>query len=152
MRARYHVVASAVVAVGFQSAVNSWPAALGCFLSGVLIDLDHYLEYCILRGKFPFRYKELVEFCLYGKDNKVYLLFHAYEFIVILWAGIYFFHLGSIWIGIALGLTVHMIFDQFTNPIRPLFYFLTFRFAQKFEKSKLLTEAYLLKVASHDMG
>ena len=54
MRARYHVIASAGISLGFQAATHSWPAALGCFLSGILIDTDHYLEYCLFRKKFPF--------------------------------------------------------------------------------------------------
>ena len=142
MRARYHVVASAGISLGFQAAMHSWPATLGCFLSGILIDIDHYLEYCISKKKFPYRYKELLDFCLYHKESKLYLFFHAYEYLIILWLSIYFFDLGKIWIGIAIGLTAHLIFDQFTNPIKPLFYFLTFRIKNKFETSKIVSKDY----------
>lgn len=142
MRARYHVVASAGVSLGFQAMSHSWPASLGCFLSGVLIDTDHYLEYCVTQKKFPFQYKDLVEFCCYNKEGKLYLVFHAYEYLFIFWGLIYLFDLGVIWLGIAIGLTTHIMFDQFTNPTKPLFYFLTYRFKNHFEKNKLLTEKY----------
>ena len=98
MRTRNHIIASAGISLGFQAAMHSWPATLGCFLSGVLIDTDHYLEYYIFRKKFPFRYKDLLDFCLYDKSGKVYLYFHAYEYLFIFWLLIYFFGLGKIWI------------------------------------------------------
>jgi hypothetical protein len=142
MKASYHIVASAGISLGFQATMHSWPATLGCFLSGVLIDIDHYLDYYIIRKKFPYRYKDLVDFCFDAKENKNYLFFHAYEFLLILWLLIYFFNLGLIWTGIALGLTTHVIFDQFFNPIKPLFYFLTYRIANQFEKTKTLSEKY----------
>jgi hypothetical protein len=142
MRTRYHIAASAGISLGFQAVGHSWPATLGCFLSGILIDTDHYLEYIIFRKKFPFRYQDLVEFCNDTTVNKQYLAFHAYEFLFVLWLSIYFFALGKIWAGIALGLTTHMLLDQWTNPIKPLFYFMTFRFKNQFEKRKTLSEKY----------
>jgi hypothetical protein len=148
MRAAYHVAASAGVSLGLQAAVHSWPATLGCFLSGVLIDIDHYLEYYLIRKKFPYRYKDLVDFCNYDRGDKVYLYFHAYEYLIVLWLSIYFFHLGLIWTGMTLGLTVHLMLDQFTNPIKPLFYFLTFRIINQFERTKTLSEAYFQRKRS----
>lgn len=140
MRVRYHIIASAGISLGFQAAQHSWPATIGCFLSGILIDVDHCLDYCIFKKEFPFHYKDLVKFCVDHKEKKIYLLFHAYEYIFVLWYAIFLFSLGKVWIGIAVGLTTHMIFDQFTNPIKPLFYFLTFRIKNQFETSKTLSK------------
>jgi len=142
MRPSYHIAASAGISLGLQATMHSWPATLGCFLSGVLIDVDHYLEYCLIRKKFPFRYEHLVDFCFDGSVSKIYLFFHAYEYLVILWFLICFFHPGNVWLGVATGLTTHLFFDQFTNPIKPYFYFLTFRVKNRFEKSKILSEDY----------
>lgn len=122
--------------------MHSWPATLGCFFSGVLIDLDHYLEYYLLRKEFPYRYKDLVDFCWYNDEKKLYLLFHAYEYVFVLWFLIYFFGLSPVWSGLAIGLTIHLLLDQWTNPIKPLFYFLTFRIKNKFEKIEIISEAY----------
>ena len=110
MRARYHIAASTGISIGFQAAMHSWPATLGCFLSGILIDIDHYLEYCIFNKKFPYRYQDLIDFCLYHKQDKVYLFLHAYEYLLILWLLIYFLGLGVVWIGIAVGLTTQSYF------------------------------------------
>jgi hypothetical protein len=142
MRPTYHIVASGIISIGLQASMHSWPITLGCFFSGVLIDLDHYLEYCLIRGKFPFRYKDLVDFCYDQRVTKLYLILHSYEFILCLWLLISLFHLGSIWIGVAIGLTTHLFFDQFTNPIKPFFYFMSFRLMHRFEKSKTLSVKY----------
>lgn len=149
MKARYHVVASAGISLGLQAAMHSWPATLGCFLSGVLMDLDHYLEYWLIRGKFPHKYKELVEFCLFSRDKKVYLFFHGYEFLFLFWLLFYFFPLNTVWLGVALGLTAHIIFDQLTNPIKPLFYFLTYRIKHRFEKTRVLSNMYFERSRKH---
>jgi hypothetical protein len=142
MKPSYHIMASAGVSLGYQVAMHSWPATLGCFLSGVLIDVDHYAEYWILKKEFPFKYKDLVHFCHKDNGDKVYLLFHAYEYLFILWFAIYLFSLGKMWIGITVGLTTHIMCDQFTNPIKPLFYFLTYRYKNHFKKSELMTGRY----------
>ena len=64
------------------------------------------------------------------------------------WLLIYSFDLGIIWKGMAIGLTTHLLLDQFTNPIKPLFYFLTFRIMNKFEKSKIMSEKYFERIAN----
>jgi hypothetical protein len=142
MKVKYHIVASAGISLGCQAAMHSWPATLGCFFSGVLIDLDHYLEYYIFRKKFPYRYKDLFDFCWYNEESKLYLFLHAYEYPFILWFLIYFFSLGKVWLGVALGLTTHLAFDQWINPGKPLFYFLMFRIKNQFEKIKIVSARY----------
>jgi hypothetical protein len=152
MRTSYHIAASAGISLGLQAAMHSWPATLGCFLSGVLIDTDHYLDYCLIRKKFPFRYDDLKKFCFDHKEKKQYLIFHAYEYLFVFWLLIYLLSPGKIWIGITVGLTTHLIFDQFTNPIQPLFYFLTFRIKNRFEKTKTLSKEYFQRGHSKETG
>ena len=142
MKTSHHIIASTGISLGFQAAAHSWPATLGCFLSGILIDTDHYLEYYLIRKRFPFRFKDLVDFCFDASVPKLYLIFHAYEWLFILWFSIYFFDLGIIWTGIAIGLTTHLLLDQCFNPIKPPCYFLTFRIKNDFEKTKILSESY----------
>ncbi len=140
MRARNHVILSTGISLGFQAIVHSWPATFVCFLSGVLIDLDHYIEYYFHRGKLPDNYKELFNFCVPYKEKKIYLIFHAYEYLFILWLLIFFFHLNSMWLGLAIGLTAHLISDQIANPIVPLGYLLTYRIQSQFESFKIIKQ------------
>ncbi len=142
MRPSYHIAASAGVSVGVHLTMHSWPAAMGCFVSGVLIDLDHYLEYYIFRKKFPWDYKDLVRFCFDVRVKQSFLVLHAYELLFLFWFFIYFFGLGKVWTGIAIGLTAHLALDQFTNPIKPLCYFLIYRMNHQFLKAKIFSEQY----------
>ena len=142
MRAGYHVAVSAGISTGLQVILHSWPATIGCFFSGILLDLDHILEYYLIRKKLPFSYRDLVDFCLYDKGGKIYLFLHAYELLLALWILIGFLSLGKVWLGIAIGLTVHVVCDQWANPIKPLFYFLTYRINNKFEKTRILSARY----------
>jgi hypothetical protein len=142
MKPSHHVIASTVISAGVQATMHSWPATTACFLSGIFIDIDHHLEYWFILKKFPFKYQDLMTFCWDRKVSKVYLIFHAYEYFIILWLSILLFGLGKIWIGLGIGLTTHMAFDQFTNPNRPLFYFLTYRILNNFDKSKILIEKW----------
>lgn len=138
MQARYHVIVSAGLSVGLYASTHSLPASMLCLLSGVLIDLDHVLEYYIDQKKWPKNYKELTDFCNDYQGEKAYLVFHAYEYLITLWAIIGFFQLNVLWVGFALGITVHVLCDQFTNPIRPLFYFLAYRIIKKFRAKDLI--------------
>jgi hypothetical protein len=142
MRTTGHIIVSAGVSLGCQVTMHSWPATIGCFFSGILLDVDHYLEYYLLRKKFPYKYKDLVDFCWYNQESNLYLFFHAYEYLFVLWFSIYFFCLGKIWVAVAVGLTTHLVLDQWVNPIKPLFYFLTFRIKNQFKKTKILSEIY----------
>ncbi len=142
MKPTYHIIASAGISLGIQATTHSWPATLGCFFSGVLIDVDHYVEYCLFRKTFPFRYQDLLDFLWDTRETKQYLIFHAYEYLFLFWSLIYLLHLGLVWIGIAIGLTTHLLFDQWTNPIKPLYYFLIFRMNNQFQKERILTEQY----------
>ena len=142
MRASYHIAISAGISLGLQATWHSGAATLGCFLSGIFIDIDHYLEYYIFRKQFPFRYKDLVKYCDYNQERKLYLFFHAYEYLFVLGLLICFFHFSKAWLGVTIGLTTHLVLDQWANPIKPLFYFLTFRAKNRFEKTKILSEKY----------
>ena len=43
-----------------------------------------------------------------------------------------------------IGFTQHLLFDQITNPVKPLAYFLTYRAKHSFSTQCLLKDEYLL--------
>ena len=148
MKPLYHTFVSVGLASAMYYSTHSWPSAVSCLLSGVLIDIDHHLDYLIIRKEIPWRYKDLHDFCDKPSLGKVYLFFHTYELLALFWFIIFYAHLDFVWVGLALGLTAHMICDQFTNPIKPLFYFISYRMIHAFEKEKLLTEKYFQRQES----
>lgn len=145
MKPIYHVA----ISTGLSAIVYAWfksiPAAMACFLSGIFIDLDHHLDYFICQRKIPSSYKKLLEWCAAHKTGRFYMIFHSYELLTILWLNIYFLKLDEIWIGFALGVSVHLICDQIVNPLKPLYYFLIYRFMHRFDRRSLYKEEYVRK-------
>ncbi|MFT7538703.1 MAG: hypothetical protein ACI9F2_000854 [Lysobacterales bacterium] len=144
----YHITISSVLGVIFITWLNSWEAALVCLGCGVLIDLDHHLDYFIATKKLPFKYKELKYFCMTDKNHKLYLFFHTYEGLILLWLCIYYFNLDIVWLGAAVGLSVHLICDQLHNPMKALTYFFVYRVVNNFDKRKLYATDFYKKMSS----
>ncbi len=111
---------------------------VSCFLGGVFIDIDHYWDYYLDRKHFPFDYRKLAKWCSDFPPTKIYLLFHSYELVVGFWIIIFMMDLSYLWIGLAVGVTIHLLCDQLVNPIRLWGYFLIFRIVFKFDRSKIL--------------
>ena len=139
MRPTHHLIISAGFGAAYGAAMNSWSGAAAVVISGVLIDLDHHIEYYIAHKKIPWSYKELKRFCAAHQEwNKIYLIFHSYELLVILWLSAYIFQWNTFWTGIVVGMTQHMICDEFYNPIRPLGYFWWYRIKHGFAREKII--------------
>ncbi len=119
MRVRAHIATSAVLGVGLYLTLQSMPAALAGFLSGVLIDLDHVLECYLNYGK-KFNVRETIKICDNCELKKAHIFLHSYEFILIYAVIIYLFNLkGEIWYGIGFGLTLHILLDSIFNSFYP---------------------------------
>ena len=118
---------------------SAWCAVFS-FLAGVLIDLDHLVDFYSSHS-FTLKARTIYDACARIDLDRLYLPLHSYELLAIIWVTIYFFSLADIWKAIAIGLTQHLIFDQFTNPLKTLSYFLTYRAMKGFDKRLLLREA-----------
>ena len=134
MRPTHHVLISGGVTFIFSFWVKSTGALLACFLSGIFIDLDHHVDYFLARKEITFNYRKFVDYFKNDRRSKLYLFLHSYEGLCILWFCIFYFSMGNIWIGIAIGFTTHMICDEIFNPIHPLSYFMTYRVKHKFNR------------------
>jgi len=142
MRPTHHVIISAGVSSIFALWVKSWGAVCACFLSGIFIDLDHHLDYWLAKKELPLSYKKLLDFCTNDHRTKLYLFLHSYELLFLFWLSIYYFDLNVIWLGIAVGMTIHILCDEVANPLRPLAYFLTYRMKNKFERKHFFKKGY----------
>jgi hypothetical protein len=131
-----HIAISSVVSVFVYYFFKSFPAAFASFLTGTLIDFDHFFDY-YANHHFTLSLRKVYEASEATNFKKLYLLLHSYELVVILWLAITILSLGPIWKGVAIGLTQHMIVDQFTNPMTFKGYFLIYRIAKGFKKEKV---------------
>lgn len=142
MKPIHHVIVSTGVSAVFAYWAKSWGGVGACFLSGILIDLDHHLDYWIYKKELPVSYKKLKNFLKNDHGSKLYLVFHSYELLGLLWFSIYYFHLNMIWLGVGIGTTVHLICDEFVNPLRPFAYFLIYRIRTGFERKHFLKKGF----------
>ena len=140
-----HIIISAGAGAALAQWIHSPEAGFACFLGGVLIDLDHPIDYYIGRKKIPSTIAEIMDFYHPRQKGKLHILFHSYELFVMLWVATYFLKLGGIWLGLLSGATLHLICDQIYNPLKPLGYFFTFRLVSGFEKRKLYRDDFYEK-------
>ena len=81
-------------------------------------------------------------YCMNATHGKLYLIFHSYESIVLLWMLIYFLNLNFIWSGVALSISIHVLCDQFTNPLKPFAYFFFYRLKLGLKRQELFIHGY----------
>jgi len=140
MRTSGHIVVSAGVALFTYLSFNEIAPAIGSFLVGTLIDLDHIIDYLYAHGK-RWDWKKINAAHHERYSGKLYVPLHSYELVII------FFFLTldpslTAWrVGISLSLLAHFLCDQFFNPGRRFStYFLINRLIHKFEAKKLLKQ------------
>ena len=106
----------------------SWPAL--AVLGGVFIDLDHFIDYF---GYFGWKF-DLKAFFEHGymASGKVYVFFHSWELVVILWT----FSLVLPW-AIPLHLLIDVLFAQHS---KPEFMSLIYRASKNFDLDQLCPE------------
>lgn len=145
MKPVYHVLVSAGTGFAFGFWLKSFPAGLACCLSGIFIDLDHCLDYYLNRREIPARWEKFWNFFVRAQMKKFYLIFHSYELILTLWFIAYMLHLNIVWLGVILGISIHVICDQIFNPFQPFAYFFTYRLKVRFDRNSIYTKEYLEK-------
>jgi len=140
-----HTVVSTVVSFGFWSLTQSWAASILCFLGGIFIDLDHLLDYWIAKRKIFFTYPELLKFFEQESQGKMYLIFHSYEFLCVLWILEIAFLPSPEFLAVLAGTTIHLFLDQFFNEMRPFSYFFSYRIKCHFRKEEIFAPGYYEK-------
>ena len=137
MLPRGHVIASGIVGLCVWAYFKSIGCAAVSFASGVLLDADHLIDYYASHG-FTFKFKDIYAVCRDVKLKRLFLVLHSYELLTLFWIAIFAFGLSNIWKALAIGWTQHILLDQFTNPINPPGYFITYRLIQGFKKERII--------------
>ncbi len=117
---------------------RSWVAGTSCCLVGILVDLDHFLDFWLNRG-FSLDIRQFFDFNYHGSSRRFFDILHGYEFIPLLW------YLGSLagWThagpGLTLGYAIHLLSDQFfNNHLNRWTYFFTYRLYHGFDSGKIV--------------
>lgn len=142
-----HGVLSGVTTVVFATVTKSPLGSLVCFLSGIFMDLDHILDYCLARKRLWGSYRDLWVYCGEERGGKLYLILHSYELLALMGLVVMGWHGNVIWWGLLVGMSVHLIADQiFNRQLRPFVYFLSYRLIHGFDKKYLFSEEQYRKM------
>ena len=99
-------------------------AMVAGFLAGVMIDLDHLVEY----------YRWFVK-----EDNsRVYYFLHSYELAIPAFLGGYLSGWDPVVLGVSCAFLGHVLTDQLFNPVVPLGYFFTYRAMKGFRRREIV--------------
>ena len=129
-----HALISAGLGAIIWGFTRSIPAAATTVAVGVLMDVDHLLDY------FMWFWKE--------DTRHLWLILHGYEIAVPMFLASWLSGWNPIILAAFVGHLTHMVTDQLTNNPLPLTYFLTFRISRGFrarEVSKVKKESDLYR-------
>lgn len=136
MKVQHHTGISLVIAIALFAAFRSVSLSVSVFLSGIFIDIDHLFDY--LR-EYGLRFD--IKFFFYSFNNtlfkRIIILFHGWEWAMLIAILSIAFNNNSIMTGIAIGLFSHLICDQFTNGAGKWGYFFLFRLRRDFIVSRI---------------
>ena len=123
-----HTVISGAVGGGVWLATGSPVAAGAAFGTGVLIDVDHLYDY----------YQRYVK----RKKNKVYVLFHAWEYSLIglLILTMVLYH--PVFLGALLGHIAHVTTDHLVNRLSPFGYSILYRLSKRFDRTYIAPHSH----------
>ncbi len=141
MRTSAHILTSAALSAGLYVWSHSLPEAASCFVSGVLIDVDHFLDYFLFSGQ-RFSVRDFFSWHNEARWKKLTLFLHSYELYAVLCIAVYFLHNDNALLrGVLWGAGLHLLLDQLVNSkvhrLSPWFYFLGFRIAAGFRREKM---------------
>ncbi len=128
-----HIIVSLPLGAGLTLFTGSAVSGLLCLFGGVLIDIDHIIEYSIHYGFKNINFQQIYQACRNlitsvenGELEKIYLFFHAAELSILLWVS-FALSKNIYLLAIALGYTGHLTLDVLANEIKPWAYFISLR-------------------------
>ena len=132
-----HFSLAFLVGLFFALKNRDWRLILPALAVGFFVDADHLIDYFLHFGP-KFVLQDFLNVTTYmGGSEKVYILFHGWEWLVILFlAGKYLenkWKIKNLPLVLILAYFAHLIWDQYTASPHPLGYFFTFRLLNRFD-------------------
>ena len=120
-----------------------WLGLIAGILGGFFIDLDHVLEYFIVFG-LRFNLKHFLEGRQFLSSDKMYIWFHAWEYVPVFLAAVWLFwhyqvfNVAIFLLALTIGAFVHLVSDCFINHFPARNYSLINRWRHGFYAPRLL--------------
>ena len=119
-----HAIVSLSIGAILLGVTKSPYSLVAAFLTGVMIDLDHLVEY----------YRWFIK-----EDNsRVYFFLHSYELLVPAFLAGYLSGWDPVVLGVSFAFLGHLLSDQLANPVGPLTYFFTYRAMKGFRRREIV--------------
>lgn len=110
MKASIHVITTVPVSALSYGMTTSWKCAIGVLIVGILIDIDHVLEFWH-DNRLSFDVQKFFKYGNSGVNTRQYVVFHSYEIIPFLFIGIQFSIYPFFCWGMLIGLILHLFLD-----------------------------------------
>ena len=132
MKFSHHIAVSTIVSGILYVLFKSWSLTIASFLSGIFLDLDHYVDYVFECGSL-FHMKNFFH-CIYEeKLKKIYLILHGWEWSIVLIIMGWMLDWNNWVVGVMIGYWHHMVLDALFNTNWPILgYSLLWRWEKKF--------------------
>ena len=139
MKPSRHAIVSFSVGLILWVFTKSIYAGILCFLSGILVDFDHVIEYIVHHGVKTITIKRVYQASTQTGEGigelrfkNLYLIFHAHE-IALLFIIITIFTRNIYILAITIGYLTHLIMDCIANPVSIRAYSIIWRAVNKFD-------------------
>ncbi len=131
-----HLILALIIGVFFYLKRRDWRLILGALIFGFFVDVDHLFDYFLYFG-LKFKLSDFLNVTTYMMSaEKIYVLFHGWEFVIPLW-------LGGKWLGkrfkirdlewvISFAYLGHLFWDNFGISAHPLAYSFIYRLLNGF--------------------
>jgi len=144
-----HVVLSLLAGlIVFKITKRPFISFFFALLSGVMVDADHFIDYFAAFG-WNFNLNYFVNGYQFLKTDKIHILFHAWEYVIIAIVLAFFLKnklVKATLISLALGLFFHLSTDCILNEgMKPQAYSIVYRIENNFDVEKLVTPEHYKK-------
>ena len=135
MKLKQHITISLFFSAFLYAISKSWIIFGSSLISGVLIDLDHILDYFMAYG-INIRIKQFFEVCHNLKIPRVRLIFHSWELLFLLSICVFLVGWNPWIVGTIVGFTQHIVLDQVFNKPNKWTYFFFWRLKKGFSSKR----------------
>ena len=135
MKLKQHITTSIFFSAFLFAISKSWIIFGSSLISGVLIDIDHVLDYFLVYG-INIRIKQFFDVCHTQKILRVWLIFHSWELLFLMGISAFIVRWNPWLVGTIVGFTQHIILDQLFNKTNKWTYSFFWRLKNDFSMKK----------------
>jgi hypothetical protein len=136
-----HVIVSAGLGALFWAKSRDVRTLAISIIFGVLVDLDHLLDYMYAEKRLIFDLKEFMATGYWRKSGRIFLLFHAFEYLPLVYV-VWHALKGRKWaVAATAAMSSHVVADHLVNDLKPWGYFILYRLAHRFRAAELMDVA-----------